>query len=143
KPRVMPDILHGQLPSIASSASSLALATRTTTIQATSTTPITPLATASTAPIVTVTACEAQQPIDGGGIGNDGGQLNFFTDANPGQCCNRCWSTPGCGLWFFFPGFRCFNADNANGPNPSTQCPTGMGHYVVIPGTPGDQNVGG
>jgi hypothetical protein len=82
--------------------------------------------------------------VDGGGISTDGGSLNFFSeDTNPDACCTRCWTSTGCGLWFFFPGFGCFNAVDANGPNPTAQCPTGDGHYIVIPGTPGDPNVGG
>jgi len=139
----LPTAIHGHSPSIVSSACSLALATRTATIRATTTTTTTVLTTTTTTPIATVTACAAQRPVDGGGIGGDSGQLNYFTDANSDQCCTRCWSTAGCGLWFFFPGFGCFNANNANGPDTSTQCPAGHGRYVMFPGSQGSQNVGG
>jgi len=79
----------------------------------------------------------------GGGVGQDGGQLNFFQDPSADACCTRCWNGSGCDLWFFFPGFGCFNTNNANGPDPTVQCPTGHGRTVAIPAGSGSLNVGG
>jgi hypothetical protein len=81
--------------------------------------------------------------VDGGGLTGTSGTLNFYSDPDPNTCCTRCWTGTGCGLWFFFDGFGCFNAVNSDGPNASAQCPSGDGTYEVITGTPGDGNTGG
>jgi hypothetical protein len=80
----------------------------------------------------------------GGASGTSGGTLNQLTTGDSLSCCIDCFNTPGCGLWFFFEGFGCFNAVNVVGPDPTTQCPTGFGQYLLVPGEDGEVgDVGG
>lgn len=94
--------------------------------------------------ITTVSVCPAQTGVSAGGIPSGGtGTLNFDpTLNNELECCQECFTTNGCGLWFFFSGFGCFTGVDQTGPDPDTQCPTGDGTYQVIPG-PNDGDIGG
>jgi hypothetical protein len=106
---------------------------------------ITSYATLTIVPTVTVSAvstvsvCPDQQSVDAGGILTSG-SLNFLGSSFTAlSCCQSCFGTDGCGLWFYFSGTGCFTGNGASGSNPDTQCPSGFGEYILQgPGGPGD-----
>jgi hypothetical protein len=109
----------------------------------TSTTTSTPVTTISVVATATVSVCPGMTNVDGGGVDTSGTLTPYTNIQEPLGCCSFCWTTTGCGLWFFFPGFGCFVVTDASGPDPSTQCPTGLGEYVVILASGYDGNLGG
>jgi len=104
----------------------------TSTTDATTTTSTTTTSTYT----ATATQCAASTGVVAGGIPSGGdGTLNFDpTITSPDECCDDCWNETGCGLWFFFEGFGCFTGTGETGPNPSSQCPSGLGTYAVVIG---------
>lgn len=58
--------------------------------------------------------------------------------ADSDQCCEFCWSTVGCGFWYY-TGSQCYLLEYALGPNADDQCPSGNGEYFYTP----DNGAGG
>jgi hypothetical protein len=109
----------------------------------TSTTTSTPVTTISVTATATVSVCPDTTNVDGGGVDITGTLVPNTTSPNALSCCTQCWTSSGCGLWFYFPGFGCFTVSDADGPDPTAQCPTGFGSYVVILADGYDGNLGG
>jgi hypothetical protein len=93
--------------------------------------------------VSTATVCPYQTNVDGGGVDTSGTLTPYTNIQTDMGCCAFCFSTTGCDLWFFFPGFGCFLVADASGPDANAQCPTGYGEAVVILASGYDGNIGG
>jgi hypothetical protein len=75
------------------------------------------------------TQCAQSQPVCGAGVAGPGidAALQSTSDPDANACCTSCFDGNGCGIWFYFVGDGSFHDDGKTGPDPSAQCPLGLG----------------
>lgn len=56
------------------------------------------------------------------------------SDPDANMCCTSCFDGNGCGIWFYFVGAGCFHGVGETGPDPSAQCPLGLGTWSELTG---------
>lgn len=65
-----------------------------------------------------------------------GASLNAALGSTAAECCNSCYTTPGCSGWLFFNGLGCYiGVESSGGAAPTSgTCPAGRGEFELFTG---------